>query len=119
MIPAHQGLGARQSRRFLLDGELGLIVHIQLVLVQGAVQVVAQVQAELVMQTHFLVVDHQVVLEVPARHAAGRPRPVKHLFGPKALLPGHDAHAHADIRAREALIQARLETVQHGPVIRL
>ena len=116
MPPAHQRLGARKSRRVLLDIVLGLVIDLQLAVLQRAREIRAQPLVKLLVPAGLLVIDHEVGLEVAPHHAARKPRLVKHHPGRDIRLPGHHAHAHLDIRACDESVHAALEALEQGIV---
>ena len=97
MIPANQSFRTAEHRGIRLDVELRLVDNLELTLCKAAVEIVLHAEAALLPEPQLLVVDHEVVQDVSAHHAACGPGPVEELLGGEALLPGGGTHAEPDV----------------------
>ena len=116
MIPTDKRFCTRKFRLITLNIILGLIVNLEFPLLERARKVVEQAMAQLLPDTHLLIVDHEVSFR-RAHGAAGRSGPVKQAHRLYPLLPGGNAHAKADIGMGELPAQPILKALQQRVVI--
>ena len=117
MLPAHQGLGAREHRNFGSHVELGLVVDLELPLGDSAGEVLDELVMVERLPVHLGIVGGNVPREVVA-HRVGRDlgavEAPLHVY---ALVHGFvDAHAQAHARARRVAHERGGDALHELPV---
>ena len=116
MLPAYQRFRAVQPGRVTLDVEFRLVIYLEFPPLHGLAQIVQQALGIGFPGAHFIVIYHQVPVSAP-HHVTGHPGPVKAQGRIQSFLPGHNAHAQADIGILGQLVHLTLEPIQQDLVV--